>query len=96
MRCPFHMRFRPLHHSTVAWPTRAIIDADGIEIKRSLYKPSVTRDVAMARKRIRDGVAKDGDERLATAKVVAVADSAGQKALLCCAELFLGEVPRGS
>lgn len=52
----------------------AIVDADGVEIKRSLYKPSVTRDVAMARKRIRDGVAKDGDERLAAAKVVAVAD----------------------
>jgi hypothetical protein len=52
----------------------AVVDGDGVEIKRSLYKPSVARDIAVARKRLRDGEGRPGDERLAGGKVVAVAD----------------------
>jgi hypothetical protein len=59
-----------------------VIVVDGRIVKDSAYKPSVTRDVAMAKKRIRDGEARPateryvGDEVMAQGKVMTRAEAA--------------------
>jgi hypothetical protein len=48
---------------TVPGKGEYVIVVDGRIVKDSAYKPSVTRDVAMAKKRIRDGEARPATER---------------------------------
>jgi hypothetical protein len=56
---------------TVPGKGEFVIVADGKIVKDSAYKPSVTRDVAMAKKRQRDGEARPATERYVGDEVMA-------------------------